>query len=852
MSTRRVEGLGKKAVAVLMALCLSVMMVPAVAFAKVYSYDFALEVDASEADASNPTEGQNVTASSGNAVGIQAQNGHTATVKLGTVNASSQGSRYGVFNCANGGAIDLSMGNLTAATLYAMTANASRGGQLTIDAGDITNTNTGTAYSNGWGIDGSSTDNNSEATVTVGNIVSGGNSYGFNITASYSGAFKLNTGDVSGAANNRLKADGGTLNAKIDGSIAATSVGLDLHTSSLENSSLTAEVTGSITASSGETLRYYSGSQSNPPIKVTVGGDVAASGDGTAVDGWSGPGNVDLTVGGSVTSASGRAFSQIHGGSVIVDGDVTSGAYEAFEYVGIDGEADVLVSGTITGAESALKTSQAGYARTTLTAWKIVCGADYDLFSGDTDGTFAKRVNYIVKAEQPKVSGVTVQVTKADGTALDKSHGLEVAHEGDKVYVQVNGLSPCVKVDKAYNLVDGEKVELPKDEKGYYYTFDRMGGGNFPLEIGGANLGVDLVDNHDWEVSWRWDGDEENGYTAASALFHCNNDSSHDQQVAAELIDVLVPPTCTAGGCTRYTATVTVDGREYSDTKEIKLTPALGHDWGAWAVTTPATCSKAGVETRTCKHDATHKQTRSTAIDPNAHAWCDWQVTKESTPTASGVRTRVCAHNAKHKQTEAIAASGKLLVKMTAPKNNKKALTIAWSKKSGASGYEIYFAQCNHKNKKNICKKVKTVKSGKAGSWTKKGLKAGVSYKAFVMAYKMVNGQKEYADTSLTMHAYTSGGTKKVTNPKKVTVKSSKITVAKGQTSQIKAEVTKLSKSKKLISTGHAPTVRYISSDKSIAKVNKTGVVTGKKKGACKVYAIAANGVRATVKVTVS
>ena len=35
-----------------------------------------------------------------------------------------------------------------------------------------------------------------------------------------------------------------------------------------------------------------------------------------------------------------------------------------------------------------------------------------------------------------------------------------------------------------------------------------------------------------------------------------------------------------------------------------------GHDWSAWAVTTPATTSAAGVETRTCKRDASHKETR--------------------------------------------------------------------------------------------------------------------------------------------------------------------------------------------------------------------------------------------------
>jgi len=35
------------------------------------------------------------------------------------------------------------------------------------------------------------------------------------------------------------------------------------------------------------------------------------------------------------------------------------------------------------------------------------------------------------------------------------------------------------------------------------------------------------------------------------------------------------------------------------------------HDWGDWVVTTPATCEAAGVETRTCKLDASHKETQS-------------------------------------------------------------------------------------------------------------------------------------------------------------------------------------------------------------------------------------------------
>ena len=55
--------------------------------------------------------------------------------------------------------------------------------------------------------------------------------------------------------------------------------------------------------------------------------------------------------------------------------------------------------------------------------------------------------------------------------------------------------------------------------------------------------------------------------------------------------------------CTQQ-AVCTICGTAYGDLD------ANGHDWGAWAVTTPATTSAAGVEKRTCKRDASHTETR--------------------------------------------------------------------------------------------------------------------------------------------------------------------------------------------------------------------------------------------------
>lgn len=55
--------------------------------------------------------------------------------------------------------------------------------------------------------------------------------------------------------------------------------------------------------------------------------------------------------------------------------------------------------------------------------------------------------------------------------------------------------------------------------------------------------------------------------------------------------------------------------------KETEKIPALGHDWGAWTVTTPATCTNEGVETRICNRDPSHVETRT--IPATGHNWVD-------------------------------------------------------------------------------------------------------------------------------------------------------------------------------------------------------------------------------------
>lgn len=78
------------------------------------------------------------------------------------------------------------------------------------------------------------------------------------------------------------------------------------------------------------------------------------------------------------------------------------------------------------------------------------------------------------------------------------------------------------------------------------------------------------------------------------------------------------------------------------------------HQWGEWELTTPATCMQAGVETRVCALDPTHKETRATEIDPDAHVWDEWQTDYPATCMLSGSKSRACKLNPEHTEREDI------------------------------------------------------------------------------------------------------------------------------------------------------------------------------------------------------
>ena len=85
-----------------------------------------------------------------------------------------------------------------------------------------------------------------------------------------------------------------------------------------------------------------------------------------------------------------------------------------------------------------------------------------------------------------------------------------------------------------------------------------------------------------------------------------------------------------------------------------------------------------------------------------------------------------------------------------------------------------------------------------------------------------------------------------------MTVSQTKTALKKGRTYRIKASVRGVKSGRKLLSSKHGAKLRYLSTDKKVATVDRSGKVTARGKGTCTIYAYAINGVRKAVKVTVN
>ncbi|MCR5793035.1 MAG: Ig-like domain-containing protein [Lachnospiraceae bacterium] len=178
-------------------------------------------------------------------------------------------------------------------------------------------------------------------------------------------------------------------------------------------------------------------------------------------------------------------------------------------------------------------------------------------------------------------------------------------------------------------------------------------------------------------------------------------------------------------------------------------------------------------------------------------------------------------------------------------------IKVKWSKVADADCYEVYAAYCGER----FGKAVKTIDNNNTTSVsiTKlngKKINLKKNYKLYVKACKTVDGKKQTLTKTITCHVV---GRKnaKYTNVKKITLSKSSLTINAGKTAKIKAKSVLVDKKKKQLSDKHAKEFRYASTDKNIAKVSQTGVVTGVKAGTCKIYVYSRNGYTKAVKITV-
>ncbi len=130
---------------------------------------------------------------------------------------------------------------------------------------------------------------------------------------------------------------------------------------------------------------------------------------------------------------------------------------------------------------------------------------------------------------------------------------------------------------------------------------------------------------HDYgEAAWTW-----TGYESAKATFTCSRDASHVEEVTAAVTsEITTPASCESTGVRTYTATVTFQGKNYTDTRT-EVLPALGHAWGepvwTWTGYGAAEASFA------CARDAGHVKVLPASITS--------EVTTQPGCSTEGVRT---------------------------------------------------------------------------------------------------------------------------------------------------------------------------------------------------------------------
>ena len=178
------------------------------------------------------------------------------------------------------------------------------------------------------------------------------------------------------------------------------------------------------------------------------------------------------------------------------------------------------------------------------------------------------------------------------------------------------------------------------------------------------------------EPTWNWAKGENNTYTA-TATFTCANDASHVEKVTVKAEEKPEGATCTEAGKIVYTAKVTFNGKDYTDSKE-ETVEALGHDYQT--TTTKATLSKDGSIVTKCTRcgDVTEKTTIAypkTITLSEDHYVYDGQEKKPEVSVVGSDGKAISADNYDVKYPESAVAGGSYDVVITFKGNYEGTVT---------------------------------------------------------------------------------------------------------------------------------------------------------------------------------
>jgi len=247
----------------------------------------------------------------------------------------------------------------------------------------------------------------------------------------------------------------------------------------------------------------------------------------------------------------------------------------------------------------------------------------------------------------------------------------------------------------------------------------------------------------------------------------------------------------------------------------------------------------------TVKPTVTPKPTVKPTVTPKPTAKPTVKPTKTPRPTAKSTVKPTRTPRPTETPKPAADPDFTLLARMTVSGESKTALKIAWTEVKGAEGYDVFFAKCGRNFKLK-----KTVRSWESHVVRFRGLDKRENYKGYVKAWKKVDGQKVYiGKASPQVHAITGSYDADYCNTRSVKLNHSSLTLKAGKSKTLKATMKGVKSGKKVLQ--HIPKVRFYSTNANVATVDANGKVKAVAKGSCTIYAIANNGVRNSVKVTV-